>query len=163
MEKTKRVLERLDQMDVIEYLPQNENPQLVFATHRHDSKDLNISKENYQYRKEAARRRLDAVKDYVGSRTRCRSQILLEYFGEKDAPRCGKCDVCRQRNKLQLSEYEFDLVLQRIKPRLQEKKMTLEEVVSVADISNENKVLKVLQWLMDHQKVVKQGIFYSWR
>lgn len=162
MEKTKRVLERLDQMEVIEYLPQNENPQLVFATHRHDSKDLNISRENYQYRKEAARRRLDAVKDYVGSRTRCRSQILLEYFGEKDAPRCGKCDVCRQRNKLQLSEYEFDLVLQRIKPKLQEKKMTLEEVVQVADLSNENKVLKVLQWLMDHQKVVKQGIFYSW-
>jgi ATP-dependent DNA helicase RecQ len=26
---------------------------------------------------------------------RCRQQMILEYFGEKDAPPCGSCDVCR--------------------------------------------------------------------
>ncbi|MGM0612235.1 MAG: RecQ family ATP-dependent DNA helicase [Bacteroidota bacterium] len=163
VDKVMKILQRLQQMNVLEYQPKTEKPQLVFTTHRHNTKDLNISKEVYKDRKEAARKRLDTVKDYVTSDTRCRSQMLLSYFGEKDAPRCGKCDVCRQRNKLNLSEYEFDLVLERIKPELDQKSLTLEEIVKIADINNENKVLKVLQWLLDHNKISKDGIYYFWK
>ena len=46
--------------------------------------------------------------------TRCRSVILLDYFGE-ESDRCGICDVCRERNELDLSKYEFDLILEEIK------------------------------------------------
>ncbi len=35
---------------------------------------------------------------YAGG-TRCRQQLLLEYFGEPDAPACGVCDVCLARKK----------------------------------------------------------------
>lgn len=163
VDKTAKILQRLQQMDVLDYVPRSQQPHLVFLTPRQDIKDLNISKEHYKDRKEAARKRLDTVKDYITSTTRCRSQMLLEYFGEKDAPRCGQCDVCRKRNKLKLSEYEFDLVLSRIKPLLMEKSLTLKETVRAADISNEAKVLKVLQWLLDHKKVVKKGIYYHWQ
>lgn len=162
VDKAQKILHRLHQMDVIDYQPRTAKPMLVFITHRHDARDLNISPNNYQYRKVAARQRLDAVKDYITSVTRCRSQMLLEYFGEKDAPRCGKCDVCRQRNKLNLSEYEFDVVLNRIKPELQKQKMTMDQIVEVADVNNEKKVLKVMQWLLDYNKVIKDGLFYQW-
>ena len=40
--------------------------------------------------------------------------ILLDYFGE-ESDRCGICDVCRERNELDLSKYEFDLILEEIK------------------------------------------------
>ncbi|MFO8087834.1 MAG: ATP-dependent DNA helicase RecQ [Bacteroidales bacterium] len=163
VDKTVKILQRLQQMDVLDYIPRSEQPHLVFLSPRLDIRDLDISKEHYKDRKEAARKRLDTVKDYITSTTRCRSQMLLEYFGEKDAPRCGQCDVCRKRNKLNLSEYEFDLVLSRIKPLLQEDRLTLKEIVRAADISNEAKVLKVIQWLLDHKKLVKKGIFYYWR
>ncbi|MFO8055052.1 MAG: RecQ family ATP-dependent DNA helicase [Bacteroidales bacterium] len=163
VDKTCKILERLHSMHVLEYIPRSETPQLVFTSHRLDAKDLNISKENYQYRKAAARKRLDAVKDYVTAETRCRSQILLDYFGEKNVARCGKCDVCRQRNKLSLSEYEFDLVLKRIKPQLQQQEIPLRQIIETADINDEKKVLKVLQWLMDHGKVLKNGAIYKWK
>ncbi len=163
VDKVKKILMRLQQMDILEYLPRTDKPQLVFATHRHDIKNLSISRDTYKYRKEASRKRLDAIKHYVSSDTRCRSQMLLEYFGETDAPRCGKCDVCRQRNKLKLSQYEFDLVLERIKPPLRDKSHTLEQIMDLADINNEDKVLKVLQWLLDHEKIIKDGIYYRWR
>lgn len=42
--------------------------------------------------------------------------ILLSYFGEKETKRCGKCDVCLERNKLELSEREFDIALEIINP-----------------------------------------------
>ena len=41
--------------------------------------------------------RLEAVKRYVFSRTDCRQAMMLEYFGQKDAEDCGRCDVCRSR------------------------------------------------------------------
>ena len=30
---------------------------------------------------------------------RCRSAILLEYFGETDVPPCTRCDICRAQAK----------------------------------------------------------------
>ena len=51
--------------------------------------------------------------DYAEIDTKCRSVVLLDYFGE-NADRCGICDVCRQRNELDLSKYEFDLILESI-------------------------------------------------
>ena len=34
--------------------------------------------------------------------------MLLEYFGEIDAPSCGICDVCKSLEKLRLSAFEFE-------------------------------------------------------
>ena len=45
---------------------------------------------------------------YATSLSPCRSKQLVAYFGEKDAVRCGRCDVCLNRNRTQLSEWEFD-------------------------------------------------------
>ncbi len=48
----------------------------------------------YEARHTTDRARLDAMTGYAES-TRCRAQILREYFGEEDVPRCGICDNCR--------------------------------------------------------------------
>ncbi len=162
VEKTQDILHKLSHMDVLDYQASSENPQLVFVGQRYHYRDLQISPETYQYRKEAARMRLEAIKDYVTSSTRCRSHILLDYFGEKNAPRCGKCDVCKERNKLNLSQYEFDLVLDRIKPAMLKEKITLQEMIKYADIEDHKKVMSVLSWLLDHNKVIKYGVYYAW-
>jgi len=52
--------------------------------------------------------------DYADFNTRCRAVTLLDYFGE-ESDRCGICDVCRERNELDLSKYEFDLILEKRK------------------------------------------------
>ncbi len=38
-------------------------------------------------------RKLDALLGFAET-TRCRRQVLLEYFGESDIPACGNCDTC---------------------------------------------------------------------
>jgi ATP-dependent DNA helicase RecQ len=67
--------------------------------------------------------------------------------------RCGVCDVYRERNELDLSKYEFDLILDEIKEVLTGRKADAQELVSKVG-HQEDKVIKVLRWLLDHNKIV---------
>jgi ATP-dependent DNA helicase RecQ len=91
--------------------------------------------------------------EYVESDSRCRSVVLLDYFGE-ESDRCGICDVCRERNVLDLSKYEFDLILEEIKTHLEQNSPDAQELVKMVD-HPEGQVIKVLQWLLDHNKIAK--------
>jgi ATP-dependent DNA helicase RecQ len=37
--------------------------------------------------------------DYAERNDQCRSQILLDYFGETGSQPCGECDVCHSRKE----------------------------------------------------------------
>ncbi|MEA2043000.1 MAG: ATP-dependent DNA helicase RecQ [Bacteroidota bacterium] len=145
-------LEALHGMEVIKYIPQRKTPFIVFTEERLEKNNIKISKENYQEAKDRYMKRMNAMLHYAESTAKCRSQILLAYFGEKDTVRCGECDVCSRRNELNLSTYEFDLILQNIKGRLQETELSLEKVVDACN-SKENKVIKVIRWLLDNKKI----------
>src|SRR4030095_11562411 len=45
--------------------------------------------------KQIERRKLDALSGFCET-TRCRRQVLLDYFGEKRSEPCGNCDTCLQ-------------------------------------------------------------------
>jgi ATP-dependent DNA helicase RecQ len=79
--------------------------------------------------------------------------LLLSYFGEKDPYRCGICDVCLERNKLELSNLEFEQVSSQIKFLLHEHSLSLTELVHAVLDSREDKTLKVIQWLLDNSKL----------
>ena len=151
VEKTLGILEKLG---VLNFSRTKENPQLTFLTSRIDAKDLYISKENYEKRKQSSKERLDAVIDYATTNTKCRSQQLISYFGETESKRCGKCDVCIERNKIEVNELEFDTILAQIKPLLQKHSASPEEVVSLVKSGNEDKILQVIQWLLDNDKII---------
>ncbi|MGZ3442083.1 MAG: RecQ family zinc-binding domain-containing protein, partial [Polyangia bacterium] len=51
--------------------------------------------EEYRKRREGDRDKLEAMLRYARS-TRCRVKILLDYFGEKGVPLCGRCDNCKK-------------------------------------------------------------------
>ncbi len=55
---------------------------------------LGRAAEEYRKRRESDRGKLEAMLKFARS-TRCRAQILLEYFGEKNVPLCTRCDNCR--------------------------------------------------------------------
>jgi ATP-dependent DNA helicase RecQ len=152
--KVSAILKKLHQLNVIHYIPRNRSPQLTFVMQRMDSGNLNISPENYADRKKFAEVRINAIKDYVLSGSRCRSTILLDYFGESNARRCGVCDICLERNKLNLSKLEFDNVVELIKPLIKKEPMTMQEIINSTQTSiHENKIIKVIQWLLDNNKI----------
>jgi ATP-dependent DNA helicase RecQ len=148
-----KTLHALHQMGLITYVPRKDKPQLVFLTERLDVKSLQISKQHYKDRMKSAEMRLNSVINYVSRNDKCRSQSLLSYFGEGDSQRCGKCDVCIERNKLELSEFEFNNVLEQIEPMLLSTELTLEEIVDKVKGINEDKVIKAFRWLLDNDKI----------
>ncbi len=153
-EQTLKALNNLHRMNILHYEKQNESPTLTFLEERLNADDLRISRENYQERKQFAKERVEAMKDYVQTETKCRSLFLLRYFGETDARRCGQCDVCLERNKVELSDYEFDQVVEEIKPLLKKAPFRIEKLMQEITLNlPEDKVLKVIQWLKDNGKI----------
>jgi ATP-dependent DNA helicase RecQ len=157
-EKIYQFLVRLSNQNIIRYIPGKKTPLVIFTEERLERKALVISPDNYSHVKEKYVLRLNKMLEYAESNNRCRSVILLEYFGE-ESDRCGICDVCRERNELDLSKYEFDLILEEIKNILGTECPDAEELVKRIGYP-EDKVVKVLRWLLDHNKIIK-GDDYS--
>jgi ATP-dependent DNA helicase RecQ len=149
-----KFLNRLKSIGVIDYIPQRKNPFIYYSEERLDDKSLHISRENYDFRKLRYFEKLKAIVQYAASTNKCRSQILLSYFGDDDPERCGMCDVCTRRNELDLSKYEFDLILDELKAILQKQETELDQVVGQSKFKKD-KVIRVIQWLLDNEKIAK--------
>ena len=145
-------LVKLSTLKIISYIPGKKTALVIFTEERLVRKALMISPDNYLHVKEKYEVRLDKMIEYAASDGHCRSVYLLNYFGE-ESDRCGICDVCRERNELDLSKYEFDLILEDIKSVLSEKNPDAEELVKMIDYP-EDKSIKVIRWLLDHNKIV---------
>lgn len=158
-----KCLRFLDKSKVLTYIPRKSQPKMVFLFDRIDEKDLIISPENYSERKKTAFSKLQSILKYVKTSNRCRSNMLLNYFSDTTSRRCGICDYCLRRNKLGISDLEFNSILQKIKPELLLQNLTLDEIMNLSSPANPEKVLAVLRWLVDNQKIVlNPGEVYSW-
>ena len=153
VEKVVSNLKYLGKLQLLDYLPQTDKPRVIFIQERLDTRDLTISPENYSDRLKDAEKRLEKMIGYAETTNKCRSQALLAYFGECHTKRCGRCDVCIERNKISLNEMEFDSVVSAIKPLLKTKPCTIDELVAGADPINEDKVIRAVQWLVDNEKI----------
>lgn len=155
-------LQRLQKAQIIKYIPQKNTPSIIFLEERLDEKNLLISKESYQGRKERFVKRIESAISYATSDTKCHSELLLTYFGEKEPYRCGQCDVCIKRNKLELSKYEFDIILNHIKDLLKKESLKLDILVDQIPY-DESKVIKAVQWLLDTNKLFyTEDLKLSW-
>ena len=78
---------------------------------RVDSKYISLSKEKLETRKANEEVKAASVIQYASNQYQCRSNILQNYFGEEENKRCGKCDVCLERNKLKINDQEFEAII----------------------------------------------------
>ncbi len=147
-------LKFLNKLNVIDYIPRKNKPLIIYTQSRVAPESLQISGKDYRFRKERFEKRIASVLHYANSTAKCRSQILLEYFGQKNPNRCGQCDVCLKRNELGLSKYEFDLILNKIKALIQEKPLLLNEILESVKL-HQDKLIKVIEYLFDNGKITR--------
>ncbi|MBL9045443.1 MAG: RecQ family ATP-dependent DNA helicase [Myxococcales bacterium] len=88
--KARVVLSILKEMELL-----TEGPNQTFIWGGKDADELQLGRaaESYRKRREGDRSRVGAMLTYARS-TRCRIQLLLEYFGDKTSPLCKRCDNC---------------------------------------------------------------------
>ena len=101
------ILKGLSHQRIIHFIPHKRTPRVTYLQRRVLSEELVISKEVYEQRKEEYATRIQAMLDYC-EKDECHSRFLLNYFGEKDAQDCGKCEVClaRKHNKSPKTQQE---------------------------------------------------------
>lgn len=152
VDEVKRFLNVLHKYFVVHYIPESDSPKIHFNQVRLHPRFVVISKKNFEDQQERYGKKLKAVLEYANNQTRCRSQQLVAYFGQNEAQRCGSCDVCRLRNEVELSKYEFDKILEELKTVL--KREPLHFIFLVDSIKQPSqKTIKVIQWLLEHNKI----------
>jgi ATP-dependent DNA helicase RecQ len=118
----------MQQDQILEYNPQKDKPQLSFLRPREDANHLSFDTKLYNFRKTRHAERIKKAIAYAEDSI-CRSQQLLHYFGEKDAPACGVCDVCLQRKKQALDNESFERLRQKITRLLSDEALPVKELV----------------------------------
>ena len=151
IEEVMKTLIYLKKIDVIEYLPQTDKPQILFLQERINEKDLILRDDVYANRKERFKKRLDSMISYVSNEHQCRSVMLLNYFNETQLYRCGICDYCRKRNKVELNDVEFEALMADVKLLLQPKPLSITELVRLLNRKSEEKTLNAIQWMIDNE------------
>jgi ATP-dependent DNA helicase RecQ len=143
---------------IINYIPRRRNPVIIFTEERLDEKTLYISPGAYNERKDRYISKINAMLAYAQSDHKCRSEIILGYFGEKETYRCGQCDNCQQRNELGVSKYEFDLVAEELK-KLADGINTTEVILDELNkLFPGKKNIEIFRWLLDNDKMSKDDM-----
>lgn len=112
---TTKTLHSLHQKNSIEYIEQSDSPKVCFTEERLPLENLLFDTKLYNFRKERAFESARAVVSYLEKHT-CRSNQLVEYFGERNARPCGICDIClAQKDSSPSIEMVSELILDRLK------------------------------------------------
>jgi len=147
-------LVRLNNLNIIKYIPQRRSPLIIMNTERLDSNSLYISASAYRVRKESYLSKLRSVISYASATGQCRSVMLLEYFGEKGARKCGSCDICHEPDNTGIERVEFDLIAAGIREVIRHGSVTPDELPSMVDFTPD-KTITVIRWLLDNGKLTR--------
>jgi len=91
----------LAKQHIIRYIPAQRVSIVHFPVPR--QAQVNLSARVYADRREVFTRKLQAMLEYADNNHYCRSQLMLGYFGEPDAPLCGSCDICLANKRSDIS------------------------------------------------------------
>ena len=152
-QEVKDFLTNLKQMDILDYIPQNSNPKLLMLKTRIDSKYISLSKETLETRKANEEAKAASVIQYASNQYQCRSHVLQNYFGEEDNKRCGKCDVCLERNKLKINDQEFEDIMLAIQNLISQNPMHVDDIIMAIVEYREDKMITILQFLSDNGQI----------
>ena len=136
---------------LVQYAPSKKCPIITFTRHRVLGSELRFAREVYDERKAIFGERLKSVINYAVSDDKCRSRLLLEYFGEKGSDDCRRCDVCVQRRavgKPPRMPGKEEAVMQLLSDG---KPHSLDELAALGLTDNERKAL--LRALCDEEKI----------
>jgi len=152
------ILLTLTRRHIIHYIPRKKTPYIIYTRERQEKNRLALTREIYEDRKKSYTTRIKAMIEYATADDKCRSRMLLRYFGEKNEHNCGQCDVCLNKHHSGIKQGEFQELEQQIKQLLQAGAMPASELLNQLN-SNREKAEKVLSYLLSEEIIqLKDGI-----
>lgn len=142
---------KVNQLEMGVYQPRTDLPQIKFAFPRFEAKSINIDYARINKQYDTNWKKLHAMIEYIES-DRCRELHILEYFNERNARKCGHCDLCRGSGNTEFSTKE----LSKLKSYLEQKvegDIDLFDVLHWWPFNKRTKVLHMLSVLENEKKI----------
>jgi ATP-dependent DNA helicase RecQ len=150
---------QLQQFSLISYLQQTDKPQVTYLKARQQSNRLFINKNYIQERKETYRQKMEAVFAYAVHK-QCRSQMLLAYFDEPNARKCGICDVCLDEKRHKNEDELFDNITNEVVQLLSISTPDIGTLITTINIGTEKDKMETIRLLLDAGKIKTDGEKY---
>jgi ATP-dependent DNA helicase RecQ len=157
-ERVYEILVMLTQRRILHYIPRKKTPYIIYSQKRIEKERLIISPEIYERRKESYASRIKAMIDYATAEEKCRSRMLLHYFGEKNEHHCGQCDVCLKKHESGIKLGEFQELKERILEVLKEGPLSSVELCEKLKVSA-TQISPVVSFLISEEIIyLRNGI-----
>ena len=142
---------------ILHYIPGKKTPYIIYTRERQEANRLVFSKEVYEDRKESFIHRIEAMTEYAECDDKCRSRMLLLYFGEKNEHNCGQCDVCLSSHSSGIKQGVFDDISRAIEEALKENEMTTSALIENLEGYDRKNVTKVLSYLLAEEIILQKN------
>ena len=144
---------------ILHYIPGKKTPYIIYTRERQEADRLIFTKEVYEDRKDSFIKRIKAMTEYAESDDKCRSRMLLLYFGEKNEHNCGQCDVCLAAHSSGIKQGVFDEISKQIENILKEKDMPVADLIDKLDKDDKDTVANIISYLLAEEILYqKNGI-----
>jgi len=162
-ERLSKLLAELKALNIIDYTPRKEKPQIYFLQNRVRAEDLFINQTGIVKRKQAAEKRMKGMIDFCTNEDTCRSKMIGVYFNDQNLQACGVCDNCLKKKNMILSNKEFNSISTEIKNMSRENPISSAQLFQQLSSFKQNKIWKVLNFLQEEKIVTvdREGLIKS--
>ena len=143
---------KLGKLQLLNYEPASDKPQITFVLPRQDPNHLPIDMARLESRRSLIFEKKDAMITYVTQSHRCRMEVIQEYFDEEALIPCGICDVCiekhKKENQTALKDYREQIFY-----LLKQKPLSAEELETAVSPHDQELFVEVLREMVDNREV----------
>jgi ATP-dependent DNA helicase RecQ len=145
-------LQQLHSLQIIEYFPQKETPQIYFPVNRISAATLAINEKNYAKRQQEFEARIETMLNYLYAHV-CRSKLIGNYFGDETLADCGICDNCLQKKQKKSSNDEVVAAMQFILQLVAKNSISPQEILQSNSSFHKNIIWQALDYLQAEGKI----------
>ena len=145
-------LKTIASFGIVQYVPQNNEPQLIFRKNRVMAEELPFKLMPYYKRRDVFVNRTKQMIAYIETNA-CRSTFISRYFGDDKAAKCGVCDNCLKQKSISLSSEEFDKISSIILEQLSIHELSIEGLLQKLTAIKKEKAWKVIGFLQAEKKI----------
>lgn len=142
-----RLLNQMKNEGIVDFEHDQHDASVTFLVPREDDSTINRIAPHIRRQNKTKKIKIESVLTYIQNNSRCRSQQLLEYFGEKKTSPCGICSVCTEKPEVLTRELAKKIYL-RIVEFLESGPVTSRELTEQLPYEEEH-ILQVLRLLVE--------------
>ena len=147
------ILHKLSEKGIIELNAKNNDASITFNEVREDDRTINRVSKYLEAQNLLKTNQLKSVLHYIKEDAKCKSKLLLEYFGEVVTKDCGICSYCISKNN---NKTDFVVLTEKIIGLLKIQDLNSRDIQKLSKYPKDD-VIFVLQNLLENNTIKVQA------